>query len=169
MSVRDLIPWGRGRRDVGMRRDGSDPMLALQSDINRAFENFWRTFELPAFGGLEPSQMGGGVPRVEVSETDKDVEVVAELPGMDEKDVDVSLAEGILTIRGEKKLKREKKEKDYVLQERSFGMIERAVPLPAGLDLDSAKATFKNGMLTVHIPKTGEAQAAVKRIPVRRG
>ena len=95
--------------------------------------------------------------------------MVAELPGMDEADVEVSVAEGMLTIRGEKKSERDEEEKGYVLRERSFGRIERVVPLPAGLDLDSAKATFKNGVLTVTIARTAEAQAAVKHIAVQRG
>ena len=113
---------------------------------------------------------GGLMPRVDVRETDKEVEVVAELPGMDEADVDVSVAAGMLTIRGEKKSEREeRRRKGYILRERSFGRIERVVPLPEGLDLDSAKATFKNGVLTVRIAKTAEAQRAVKRIPVQRG
>jgi HSP20 family protein len=95
--------------------------------------------------------------------------VVVELPGMDEADIDVSVAEGMLTIRGKKKAERETEDKGYVLRERSFGTIERMVPLPDGLDVDSAKASFMNGVLTVSIPRTAEAQAAVKRIPVQRG
>lgn len=88
---------------------------------------------------------------------------------MDEADVDVSVAEGMLTIRGEKKSEREREGDGYILRERSFGRIERMVPLPEGLDLDSAEATFKNGVLTVRIAKTAEAQRAAKRIQVQRG
>jgi HSP20 family protein len=169
MNIKDLIPWGRGKREVAGRQEGADPTFALQSDINRAFENFWRSFELPMFGGSESGLAGTGIPRIEISETDDEVTVVAELPGMDEKDVEVSLAEGVLTIRGERRAEKEKRERGYVLQERSFGAVERVVPLPEGLDPNSAKAKFKNGLLTVTIPKTDEARAAVKRIPVQRG
>ena len=111
------------------------------------------------------------MPRVDVRETDNEVEIVAELPGMEEGDVDVSIAEGMLTIRGEKRSEREEREEGngYILRERSFGRIERLVPLPEGLDLDSAEATFKNGVLTVRIAKTAEAQRAAKRIQVQRG
>jgi HSP20 family protein len=169
MNIRDLIPWSRGGREVQVRREGGDdPMLALQSDINRVFENFWRGFALPSLGAGGNGFEGGVVPRVDLRETDKEVEVVAELPGMDEADVDVSVAEGMLTVRGEKKSEREEDKEGYVLRERSFGRIERMVPLPDGLDLDSAKATFKKGVLTVTIAKTPEAQAAVRRIPVQR-
>jgi HSP20 family protein len=167
MNIRDFIPWSRGGREVQARReDRDDPMLALQSDVNRIFENFWRGFDLPMLGDGDDSE-NGMMPRVDVRETDKEVEVVAELPGMDEADLDVSVSEGMLTIRGEKKEEREREDKGYVLRERSFGRIERLVPLPVGIDPDSAKATFKNGVLTVTIAKTPEAQSAVKRIQVQ--
>lgn len=168
MHIKDLMPWSWGKRNVPAQREDTDPIRNLQSGINRAFEDFWRGFDLPMTG-----QWDGGLPldlpRVDVRESDKEIEVVAELPGMDDADVDVSVAEGALTIRGEKKSEREKEEKGYVLRERSSGRIERVVPLPQELDVDSAKASFKNGVLTVTIPKTAEARAALKRIPVRRG
>ena len=170
MNIRDLIPWSRGR-EVQVRREGADdPMGALQSDIDRVFEDFWRRFGLPIPGiwGDGDGVASGLMPRVDVRETDNTVEVKAELPGMDEADIDVSLAPGTLTVRGEKKAERDEEKEGYVLRERSFGRVERVVPLPDGLDLDSAKATFKNGVLTVSIAKTAEAQAAVKRIPVHR-
>ncbi|WP_409720417.1 Hsp20/alpha crystallin family protein [Pseudorhodoplanes sp.] len=149
-----------------MRREQQgEPLRSLQNDINRAFDNFWRGFDL-----LWPSTSSWSIsmPSVDLSETDKEIEVTAELPGMDEKDIDVSLAEGILTIRGEKKSEIEKKEKDYYLQERTFGSVERVIPLPDTVDLDSANATFKNGVLTVKFAKKPEAAAATKRITVRR-
>jgi len=178
MNIRDLIPWGHGRREpwsrsrqeaATRRDDDDDPMRALQLDINRVFDNFWRSFELPMLGNGNGGAGSGLVPQVDVRETDQEVEVIAELPGMDEADVDVSVAEGMLTIRGEKKSEREREGDGYILRERSFGRIERMVPLPEGLDLDSAEATFKNGVLTVKIAKTAEAQRAAKRIQVQRG
>jgi HSP20 family protein len=167
MNIRDLIPWGRDKRELPVRREATDPMLEFHSDINRAFENFWRGLEMPMLGAWTGGS-ASAAPQVDIRETDKEVEVIAELPGMDEADIDVSVAEGALTISGEKKLEREAEEKGYVLRERSFGRIQRLVPLPEGLDLDSAKATFKNGVLTVTIPRTAEAQAKVKRIPVQK-
>jgi HSP20 family protein len=164
MKIRDLIPWNWGKRQVPVRREQSEPVRSLQNDINRAFDNFWRGFDLPSTS----SSWSLSMPSVDVSETDKEIEVTAELPGMDEKDIDVSLAEGVLTIRGEKKSEVEKKEKDYYLQERTFGSVERVVPLPDAVDLDSANATFKNGVLTVKLAKRPEAMAATKRIAVRR-
>ena len=99
MNIRDLIPWGHGRREpwsrsrqeVATRRDDIDPMRALQLDINRVFDNFWRSFELPMLGTGNGGAGSGLVPQVDVRETDKEVEVIAELPGMNEADVDVNL------------------------------------------------------------------------------
>ena len=167
MRVKDMIPWKR--REGSVQREGANAVHALQADLDRAFEDFWRTFGLPM-----PRGWGTGADldtslRLDVRETPKEVEVLAELPGMDDKDVDISVAEGTLTIRGEKKAERTKEEKDYVLRERSFGRIERVVPLPEGLDINAANATFKNGVLTVSIPKTEESQSDVKHIRVQRG
>ena len=177
-NIRDIIPWSQrrqepwsqSRRDVAVRReDESDTVQALQRSIDSVFDDFWRTFNLPMLGdwgddGLE----GPVVPRVDVRETDQEVEVVAELPGMDEGDVDVSVSQGMLTIRGEKRSEREEGDEGYVVRECSYGRVERIVPLPDGLDVDSAQATFRNGVLTVTIPKTAETQQAAKRISVQR-
>jgi HSP20 family protein len=177
MNIRNLIPWSQGRREpwsenrqqVAVRREGDDdPVRSLQQSIDRIFDNFWRSFELPMLGTGNGGAGSGLVPQVDVRETDQEVEVVAELPGMDEADVDVSVSQGMLTIRGEKKSEREEEDDGYVLRERSFGRVERIVPLPDGLDVDSAQATFRNGVLTVRIPKTAETQRAAKRISVQR-
>ena len=166
MKVKDLIPWSSNKREVSQRREGTAPVRALQSDINQAFDDFWRALELPMPGSWDNGL--AGVPSVDVRDADKQIEVVAELPGMEEGDIDVSLAEGALIIRGDKKAERETEDKGYVVRERTFGRIERVVPLPEDLDLDAAKAAFKNGVLTVTIPKTEGAKSGMKRIPVRR-
>jgi HSP20 family protein len=163
MSIGDLIPWSRSRRDVATRDNGGDPVNALQTDINRAFEEFWRNLEQATFG-----RENRNLPAVDVRETDKEFEVIAELPGMSEKDIDVQVAEGALTIRGEKKDERHSEARGYVLHERSVGYVERAVPLPPGVDIGNAKAKFKNGVLNITLPKTRETQTAVKHISVRR-
>ena len=116
----------------------------------------------PAFG------MGVMAPRVDVKETDKAVEVHAELPGVDEKDVDVSLAEGVLTIRGEKKQEREEKEKAYYLMKRGYGAFLRQIPLPFEVDEDKVEARFDKGVLTVVLPKSPAAEARTRKIEVKR-
>ena len=166
LNVRDLVPWRSEKRGPPARREGADPVGSLQSDINRAFELFWRGVDLPPAGAWSLAA-GSTLPKVDVSETDKAVEIKAELPGLEPDDIEVSIADGAVAIRGQKKAEREAKEKDYVLRERSVGIIERTVPLPDGLDTDAAEASFKNGVLTLTIPKTPEAQAAVRRIPVK--
>lgn len=174
MKARDLMPWRRDRSERGERRElapqrrGTDLTRALQSDINRAFDEFWRSFDLPAPFRGDLDLLGGNEPRIDVRQNDKEIDIEAELPGMDEGDIDVEVAEGALVIRGDKEAEHEERDQGYVRRERVFGHIERVVPLPEGLDVDHAKATFKNGVLTVAIPRTAEAQAAAKHIDVKR-
>jgi HSP20 family protein len=151
MAIRDLIPWGRARRDSFTRWDTSDFRRRLEEP------GVWREglpLDLP--------------PRVDVRETDEAIEVIADLPGYDERDLDIGIAEGALTLRAEKQAERKVDQKEYVLRERSIGRIQRVVPLPDGLDLDSARAAFKNGTLRVTIAKTPEARATARHIPVQR-
>jgi HSP20 family protein len=168
MAIKDILPWSRGKREIQERQEGYEPLRALQSDLNRAFSEFWRAFDLPVPNGKHAGFELGTIPPVDLRETDREIEVIAELPGMDDKDVEVTVADGVLTIRGEKKSEHETTEKGFVRRERSFGHVERIVPLPDGVDLDSAKASFKNGVLSVTLAKTPEAQAAVKRVQVRQ-
>lgn len=167
MQISDLIPWGRGKEKTPAPEDGdtSNPLVSLQHYINQVFEDFWRKVEN---GWSEhDSVLGAFGPSTDVTETDTSVDVSIELPGMTEKDIDVSLSSNAMTIRGEKKIEHEADRKGVYMSERSYGSFYRAVPLPAGVDADKADATFKNGVLTVSLPKTAEAQANVKRIPVK--
>ena len=102
------------------------------------------------------------MPAVDVSETDKAYEITAELPGMDEKNVEVKVATGVLTIKGEKQDEKEEKKKDYYMRERSFGSFERTFAVPDGVDSDKIDANFKKGILSVTLPKNAEAQKAEK-------
>ena len=107
------------------------------------------------------------MPTVDISETDKAYEITAELPGMDEKNVEVKLANGLLTIKGEKQDEKEEKKKDYHMRERSYGSFERSFQVPDGVDADKIEANFKKGVLTVILPKSAEAQKAEKKITVK--
>ena len=164
MQIKDLLPWARKDEVAEVKGAEQNPIAALQRDMNRAFESFWSQASR-SFGGLTGS--GDGVPRSDVVETDKGVEVSIELPGLDEKEVEVTLTDEALTIRGEKKIERREEKRGYYVSERSYGSIYRSIPLPAGVDSDKAEATFKNGVLTVRLPQSPEAKAKVKKIAVK--
>lgn len=166
MQIRDLIPWGRERKELARHHgDGDNPLLGLQRDINRVFDDFWTRFERSMNGSN--GSVSAAAPRADVTETDEAVEVSIELPGMDEKDIDVSLGDDVVTIRGEKKAEKEEKRKGYFLSERSYGCFYRSIPLPPGVDPNKADATFRKGVLTVTLPKTPEAQEKIRKIEVK--
>lgn len=149
------------------------PFETLRHEINRIFEDFDRGFGASPFrrSMLEPfwqrELTWTAAPAVDITESDRGYEIAAELPGMDEKDIEVKVANGGLTIRGEKQEEKEEKKKDYYLQERRFGSFERTFRLPDGVDTDKIEAAFKKGVLTVTLPKTPEAQKAEKKIAVK--
>jgi HSP20 family protein len=168
MRVTDLIPWKHARNSEPAVRNERDPVGMLQSDVNRAVGDFLRLFSVPPFSGFPAAVPDSGAAmQVDVTETDKAVKISAELPGIKEEDIDVRLSDGMLIISAEKKSDRDAEENGYILRERSFGRVERALPLPDGVDANAAKATFKGGVLSVTIPKTKEAQSGAKRISVR--
>jgi HSP20 family protein len=103
---------------------------------------------------------------VDVTDTDKEVKVCAEIPGVDAKDIDVSVEDGRLTIKGEKKCEQEEKEKGQYRMERSYGSFERSIPLPTDVDESKAKAEFKKGVLRLTLPKRPGAPPRRKKIPV---
>jgi len=165
MQISDLIPWGRDKEKRPTNENGSNPLMALQRDINNVFEDFWDRVENGWSGRGDVVGMFG--PSTDVTETDNSLDVSVELPGITEKDVDISVSHDAITIRGEKKAEHEEERKGVYMSERSYGSFFRTVLLPAGVDADKADATFKNGVLTISLPKTPEAQAKIKRIPIK--
>lgn len=155
MNLRSLVPTGRDRGVSG----GDSPFFSLQREIDRLFEDFSRG--MPAFNGGNKEMM----PSMDVIETDKDIEVTAELPGLEEKDVQIDVADNMLTIRGEKKAEKEEKDKNYRLVERSYGAFTRTLSLPDGVNADSIKASMAKGVLKVMVPKPAPAQT--KKIEVK--
>jgi HSP20 family protein len=140
------------------------PVENLRHEIDRLFDDFdvWRTqFRMSNWIRSTP------VPAMDFADTEKAYEITAELPGIDEKSVEVKVANGVLTIKGEKQDDREEKKKDYYVRERSFGSFERAFQVPDGVDTDKIEANFKKGVLTVTLPKKPEAQNAAKKIEVK--
>jgi HSP20 family protein len=131
--------------------------------MGRIIDNFIPGLQTRHFGDL-PSMFS---PHMNVAETDKAVQVTIELPGMDDKDVEVLLTKDTLTIRGEKREEKSEQTRSYHRLERTFGCFSRSIPLPADLDYDKVSATFKKGILTITLPKTAQALRETKRIPVR--
>jgi HSP20 family protein len=106
---------------------------------------------------------------VDIAEKDKGYEITAELPGMEESDIDVKYADGVLTIKGEKKEEKEEKKKDYYLSERRYGSFQRSFQVPENVAADKIDAKFANGVLTVRLPKSAEAQKNEKKIAINKG
>ena len=158
MNLKSLIPVSRERGVAG----SANPFVSLQREVDRLFDNFTRGF--PSLAAFDTNG-GALVPSVDVTESDKEIEITAELPGLEEKDVQISIADNILTIRGEKKAEKEEKDKNYRLVERSYGSFERSLELPSGVDADAIKANIAKGVLRVTVPKPAPAQS--KKIEVK--
>jgi HSP20 family protein len=149
------VPVGNTR---SVARHESNPFAFLQQEIDRLFDGFSRGF--PAFAMADPV-----APRMDVSETDKAIEITAELPGLEARDIQLNLADNVLTVRGEKKSEREEKQKDYHLVERSFGSFSRSVQLPDGVKAEDISAEIAKGVLKVAIKKPAPKQT--KQIEVK--
>lgn len=162
MSLTNLVPWKRGT----LRRNEADPFVSLRDEVNHAFDSFFSgdLFAMPAMSECDGGRMSL-TPTLDVSETDNDVQLNLELPGMTEKDIEVELLENAVKIHGEKKDERETKDRNFHRTERTFGSFERIVPLPVKVKRDSVSATFKNGVLSVTLPKA-EPGMAHQKIPV---
>ncbi|MEI5686549.1 Hsp20/alpha crystallin family protein [Sphingomonas kyungheensis] len=170
MAIRDLIPWSRqdhravpavGLRDAEGACD-TPPLLSLHREMNRLFDDVLHGFGAPSFATERLA-----VPSVELSETDQAIRVTAELPGLEQKDVELSIEDQVLTLRGEKKAEVADEARGY--SERRYGRFERRIGLPRGIDADKATAAFAHGVLTVTIPRTAAAGDAVRRIPIHAG
>ncbi len=152
-------------------RPAGHPLAELYRHMNDLFADFYRDFEDPARvpGRRLERPVFFPTPAVDVAETDEDIQVTADLPGLTEKDITVTLDEDHLILHGEQRREQEDKKKNYHLVERSFGEFTRQVTLPAGVERDKVKAQFKNGVLTVTLPKTREAKSRKRAIPITAG
>ncbi len=170
MNMRSLIPWGRSNNQQAptLYREGDqNPFLSLQRDMNRLFDDVFRSFDsrqpsMGAFGSF--GGFGAPWPSVEITDTDKEIRVTAEVPGLEEKDIEVLLDGDVLTLRGEKRSETEDKDRHF--SERVYGRFERRIPLGVEIEENRIEARFRNGVLTVVLPKTEQAQSQVKRIPI---
>ena len=185
MELKKLAPWNwfkdeEGTHGVPVRHDsrggGSalgrpyEPMLQVHREIDRLFDNFFRDFPLSSIDSLRPF---GGIgesgllrPKADLSATDKEYRLTVEITGVSEKDVSLAISGNSLTIRGEKKQEKEEKEKDFYRIERSYGSFQRVLSLPEDVDQDGISAGFKDGVLTVTMPRKEAAGAEVKTIEI---
>jgi HSP20 family protein len=167
MTLGELVPWGRKDRNLALqdREPGwssageLSPFLRLHQEMNRLFDDVFRGFATPAAWNSQ-------WPTLEVEETDSGYRITAELPGLDEKDVNVSFSDGVLTISGEKRS--ESEDKGRRVSERYYGRFERQIPL-GDVDDTKATATFNKGVLAIELPRSTQAQERVRRIPINGG
>jgi HSP20 family protein len=170
VDFKSLVPW-RNKSDAPARREAFyEPFLSFRREIDRMLDDFHRSFEDFLNGGLS-RPIGAGwapmTPAIDVDETDKEVIVTAELPGVSEKDLEVSLAGDVLTIKGEKKAEREQKNGGAYYMERRFGSFARSIRLPFEASDQTVDARFENGVLTVHVPKPDDYRRSVRRIQIK--
>jgi HSP20 family protein len=163
MAFRDLVPWSRNQQLTPARGDAFEPFFAFHREMNRLFDDVFRSFGTLRTNGSPLMEGHFGWPKIELSETDKAVTVSAELPGLAEKDVQVEIASGVLTIRGEKKT--ERNDEGRFFSERYYGSFQRQIPLE-GVQEDKAEAKFRDGVLTITLPKSEQAAQNVKRIAI---
>ena len=169
MAIMSLIPF---RDRSVLARPETNMFDSLQREINSLFEDFTRSL------GTYGTQGFNLVPNIDVTENEKEVEITVEMPGLERKDVEISVEDNLLTIRGEKKIEREQRDdkakddnRNVHLAERSYGVFYRVLQLPAGVDPSSIKATMANGVLRLTIPKPGKSQAQkieVKEEPAKK-
>jgi HSP20 family protein len=157
MDMKTLAPL---RTRSNLARADFFPFDALRREVDSLFFDFARSFGITP---TEGSQML--VPKMEVAETDKEIQISAELPGLERKDIDISLDGNILTIRAERKAETEQKDKNVHVSERSYGVLYRALELPMSVDPSTVQATMANGVLKLVIPKPPQAEA--KKIEIK--
>lgn len=162
MTTIKITPHPKRPREVE-RVPEENPLFSLRQNMDRVFDNFFRGFNVEPFG-VTASLFS---PSVDVADNGKEISITVELPGMDEKDIDVSITKDALTIRGEKKDETEEKNASYHRMERVYGFFSRTISLPVEVNVDAAKADYKKGVLTINIPRTERVLKEAKKIAVK--
>jgi HSP20 family protein len=163
MDFRSLVPFGPGAQ-LARRGAEDDPFTGFRREFDRLVDDM--------FGGRTLARWPAGTAvdlKLDLSETDKEIKVRAELPGVDENDVEVMLTEDVLTIKGEKKVEEERKGENHHMVERSYGSFARSLRLPFRVDQEQVRATFDKGVLEISLPKPAESQARSRKIEIKRG
>ncbi len=168
MAIRDLVPkFGRDRDSLlPLRRSEADPFRLFQQQLNRLFDDFFSDSMLSPWRENGGDAWNANMPKVDLHESGTEVKLSAELPGMDEKDVTVEMDDNSITIRGEKKEEKEERRGAWVQREQSYGSFHRMIALPAAVDSQQAKATFKKGVLKISAPKREPDKQERKRISI---
>jgi HSP20 family protein len=169
MNISDLVPWKSNRgSEISVRQDNSK--ATVYDQFNQLFDEFFENNWMTPWSDRLGEQFNEFTPRVNVTEREKEFEVTAELPGMVESDIDITLSRDSITVKGEKKQEIEDKGDNYYRMERSYGSFSRRIQLPTDvIDKDNVEAEFKNGVLTVTLPKLEDAQPISRRITVNAG
>lgn len=168
-----------GKRSRAAAVSSYFPMLGLRGELDRVFNRFfpegWPPMNMGNLMEYDPFRALGGFEagsalqsaRADVLETDSEYEISVELPGIDEKDIELDVSEGMLTLNAKKREEREEKKKSYHLTERSYGSVRRSFRIPEGVDVGGINAEFSKGVLQVTLPKTKEAKAKQRKVPVK--
>lgn len=161
MNVRDLVLWNRGDRDRNLpaAQDAASPFFTLHREMNRLFDDVFRGMDAPALWS------GRAWPHIEVEDTQNEYRVTAELPGLDDRDVEVLVHDDVLIVRGEKRAQTE--DRNRAFSERLYGRFERRIALD-GASEANVRAEFHNGLLTVTVPKSAQSDQRTKRIPINQ-
>jgi HSP20 family protein len=183
MDIRKLVPWnwfrkeeetetalpvkGAGRKDLYAEEEAAHPLMRLHREMDRLFADAFRDFDARSEVFTPLTASGLLKPRVDIGATDKEYTITVEVPGVDEKDVKVEIADNVLTIRGEKKQEKEEKKKDYYRVERSYGSFQRLLSLPGDADQEKVKAKFRKGVLTITMPRKDMPKMEAKQIDIK--
>jgi HSP20 family protein len=168
MSAKSLIPF-LGTQALLSRRP-TDPLQAFRSEMDRLLEDFFTGFGTSGLALMRSGGMPAAVvaPQIDVSETDHDIQIKADIPGLEENDIEVFVVDDVLTLRGEKKAEHEEKQRGYRLVERASGAFSRVLRLPFSADPAQVEAAFKNGVLTITIPKPKGTPEKIHKIEVKK-
>jgi len=167
MPITDLLPWNRDKSNYEIQRREEPSILDLQKEMNDIFDQFFSNPYSMAPSRRMLDMTDTFSPGMDISETDKDLIVTADLPGMDEKDVSLTIEGDTLTISGTKQKETETKEARMHRVERTFGSFKRSITLPGEVDINKVDATFQKGVLKVVIPKPANNISTVKKIPIK--
>lgn len=186
MDFKKLAPWNWFREEekessatlpvnytgqIPSRKPLYGPVTQLQQEMDQLFSNFFKGFEQTPFGtgSFFPGSSSEGLlkPTLDIGASEKEYSISVEVPGVEQKDITLEIANNTLTIRGEKEQKNEEKKKDYYRIERSYGSFQRQLSLPDDADQDAINATFKNGVVTITLPRKALPQSEVKQIEIR--